>query len=317
MVIRNSAGANADFAPVSQFEFGETEDACGFMSVAHAKYAGFPGKGPLGASEDVDLWADTQYDLEYGNHSASQSGGVSIDDMHRLFHSAGLHYWDMPIVDANRLRLALNAGYIIAVTVDEASVHDLDLGGACPYEWNPAPGQYSHVFLLTGPGQAGSFFLAEDTANVVGPLQGNNTVRLGPRRYNEKSLQIHWASIIQLPWLQPIPSSDPANWPTGFNAQAKPVTGNTHFDQEASDCWNSITTMLNECIAGSGVTLQPPPQNTGIFKSWQAAWANGHQFGPPLTREYHTVDMNGKPIIAQEFAHARCEWDGSAHWSTA
>lgn len=317
MSIRNSAGANADFAPVSQFEAGETEDACGFMSVAHAKYAGFPGKGPIGTPEMVDQWADTQYDLEYGNHGANQGGGVSIDDMHRLFHTAGLHYWDIAAIDTNRLRLALNAGYILAVTIDENSVHDLDLNGACPYGWNPAPGQYNHVILLTGPGVVGSYFLAEDTANVVGNLQGSNQVRLGPRRYDEKSIKISWASIIQLPWLLPIPSNDPTNWPNSFNAQVKPMPTNPHFDQEASDCWSSITTVLNEFVAGSGVVLQPPPQGTGIFNSWKAAWLNGHQFGPPLTKEYNTVDMNGNPIIAQEFAHARCEWDGSAHWYTA
>lgn len=71
------------------------------------------------------------------------------------------------------------------------------------------------------------------------------------------------------------------------------------FDQEASDCW---------IVVWNAQQKPPPPQGTGIFNSWKSAWAAGKQYGPPLTWEYNTVDGAGNKIIAQEFAHARCEW---------
>jgi len=320
-VMRNTKGANADFAPVSQFEYMETEDACGFFTAAHCLYAGLPNQGPSGTAEQVDQWADAQYDAEYGSHGANQGGGVSIDDMHRLFKAAGnVHYWDIDAImpsspqasDIAHVRAALEAGYLVAITVDEASVRDLDVGDQCPYEWNPQPGQFNHVFLLTGPGEPGSYLLAEDHGNVVGPLQGNNSVRPGPRRYDEKTIDIRWASIVQLvgpdpnnPWMLPIPSGDPTTWPTNFNAQnfagnvqPKSLPANS-IQQEAQDCWNSFFNTIKQA---------PPPFTSGIATAWTQAWQAGKLYGPPLTTEYHSKNGQGQDIIVQEFAHARCEW---------
>ena len=64
----------------------------------------------------------------------------------------------------------------------------------------------------------------------------------------------------------------------------------------------------------------PPPQGTGIFNAWKNAWyLFGKQYGPPTTFEYHTKDKTGAAIIAQECAHARCEWrsTGATWYSTA
>jgi N-acetyl-anhydromuramyl-L-alanine amidase AmpD len=75
--------------------------------------------------------------------------------------------------------------------------------------------------------------------------------------------------------------------------------------QAANDCWNSV---LKSTVAG------PAPTGTGIYQAWLAALVNGVFYGPPITHEYDTVDWNGNAITVQEFAHARCEWDGSASW---
>jgi len=330
-ILQNSKGENADIASPSQFELGETEFACGFFTVAMCKYAGLPGKGPAGIPEQVDVWADTQYDALYGNHGPGQLGGVQISDMWNLFKTAGnLHFWDIAAItptstqasDLAHVRSALNAGYLVAVTVDEASVHDLDVnGGANPYSWNPQPGQATHVFLLTGAGVTGSFLLAEDTANVVGPLQGANTVRPGPRRYDEKSIAMHWASVVQLvgpdashPWMKPIPSADPTTWPQGFNAQnfggIQPMNWPSQgMQQQAMDTWLISAKFLQAAFGDTA------PYTTGIAVAWQDKYKQGKNYGPPVCTEINSVNWDNKPIKVQLFVSGvRAEWDGSCHW---
>lgn len=57
------------------------------------------------------------------------------------------------------------------------------------------------------------------------------------------------------------------------------------------------------------------PIKTGIGGAWQELVYTGKRPGPPISKEYQTVDWNGNPIVAQEFAHARCEWtNGKARW---
>jgi hypothetical protein len=74
----------------------------------------------------------------------------------------------------------------------------------------------------------------------------------------------------------------------------------------ANDSWDSV---LKSTVAG------PTPKGTGIYQAWLAALVQGKFYGPPLTREYNSVDWPGKPIVVQEFARARCEWiAGSASW---
>ena len=72
------------------------------------------------------------------------------------------------------------------------------------------------------------------------------------------------------------------------------------FNQEALDCWESFFVDV--------MKVTPPPTGTGIFNAWKNAWLSGSVFGPPLTYEYHSHDMNGSPIVVQEFPGARCEW---------
>lgn len=75
---------------------------------------------------------------------------------------------------------------------------------------------------------------------------------------------------------------------------------NPHFDQEALDCWESF-------LVDVAHLPTPPPTNTAIFADWKRAWQAGHQFGPPLTSEYASINGAGQPIVCQQFAGARAE----------
>ncbi len=81
--------------------------------------------------------------------------------------------------------------------------------------------------------------------------------------------------------------------------------------KEAIDCWNSFFGTLK----AGGADIEAPPTGTGIFNSWLDLWVNhGKQMGPPVTWEYDSNDWSGKHIVVQEFAHARCEWNGAPNW---
>lgn len=232
-LITNNKGMIADYIQVSQFEGNETEFACGFFAGALNKYAGFPGKGPTGTSSDVDVFADREYDLVYGSHGPGQTGGISIPELHTVLMHAGLHWWDIQAIapgstlasDLAHITRALDAGYPVVITLTEASVRDItgDIPAGNPYEWGPVCDANScptHVITLVGHGPG--YVLAVDPANVVGPLQGTNSVRPWPRKYDANTIDITFATIVQglqLPWLAPIPSGDPTTWAPGFIAQ--------------------------------------------------------------------------------------------------
>lgn len=328
-ITRNSKGENADVALITQYVKDETQFACSFYATAMCKYAGIPGKGPTGTPQQVHAWADAQYDAKFGSHGISQAGGTQISDMWPLLKMAGnLHFWDIAAInpvsqqasDIAHVRAALNAGYLVVVFVDEASIHDLDLGGANPYNWNPQPGQYTHTILLTGPGVPGSHLLAEDTANVDGDIYGVNTVRKGPRRYDEKWIGIQWASVVQLvgpdplrPWHLPIPSADPTTWPAGFNCQnwSNPVSNwpSPAMQQQASDTWNASAKLLQALFTLGVISAPSAPYTTGIAQAWQERYKRGKNYGPPISVEMDSVDWSGKPMKWQLFAGGvRAEW---------
>lgn len=75
---------------------------------------------------------------------------------------------------------------------------------------------------------------------------------------------------------------------------------------EALACWLSVFVEIEK---------PAPPTGTGIYESWLSDWVNkGFQYGPPLTHEYGSKDWSGNAIVVQEFAHARCEWNGAPNW---
>lgn len=44
------------------------------------------------------------------------------------------------------------------------------------------------------------------------------------------------------------------------------------------------------------------PTGTGIYAEWAHFYMNGLNFGPPITKEYQTVDVNGNTRRLQWFA---------------
>lgn len=302
----------ASYPQTSQFEATETEFACGPFAVSLNKYAGLPGQSPSGSSEDVDKWADAEYAKLFGNAGAGNTSGVSIENMHTLLHDAGnLHYWDIGSIgansqqsaDINAIKAALNAWYPVIATISEVSVYDLDLQ-ANPYAWGPSG---THIITYVGIASDGNL-LAVDPANITGQLQGNNSVRQWPRRYDITKLDNSWASVVQLvgpddtkPWLKPIPSGDPTTWPHDFDARNYGTSNNVNYDPVLQAVWNSTNTGA--------------PFNTGIAQDWASLYKNHSTvYGPPLSKEFETTLLDGKTkIMKQMFAYGWCEDNAGKH----
>lgn len=229
-LVLSQAGCVCDIAQSNQFDNvqGEAQTLCGPWTVASLKYAGLPGKGALasgaGHENPIDDFAEQEFTKYIGPNVTSNQMGSTIENMHMFFHDAGnLHYFDIgPINDSSvqaddndRIRRAVQAGYPVAVTVHEPSVISKRLGH-CPYSWQPALGDITHIIPVIGIDKDGDFIVG-DQANVV---EG------WPQTYLASAIHFHWASVVQLvgsdaahPWLAPIPGNDPRTWPTGFNAQ--------------------------------------------------------------------------------------------------
>ena len=76
----------------------------------------------------------------------------------------------------------------------------------------------------------------------------------------------------------------------------------------AMDTWGSSSFMFGG----------PLSTTTGIAKAWFDRYTSGNNMPPPTTREFHSVDWDGNPIIVQIFGELRCEWkNGVAHWHKA
>lgn len=232
-IIINSQGSVLNLQSGSQFEAGETEFACGFFAGSVLKYATPPNVPNTGSWEDVDQFADAEYDTAYGSHDASQGGGISVPALHTVFNDGGLNYQDIGAIspgspqsaDIANIKAALRAGYPVVATIAEASVRDLtgDIPVGNPYGWNPSC--LTHTTVYVGIASDGNL-LVWDYANIVGSPHGDNSVRSLPREYDINSITNLFATVVQVvgddadnPWLKPIPSGDPLSWPDGFNAQ--------------------------------------------------------------------------------------------------
>jgi len=96
------------------------------------------------------------------------------------------------------------------------------------------------------------------------------------------------------------------NYLSGGTTPVTPIQPSANQLKSANDSWDSV---LKSTVAG------PAPKGTGIYQAWVSALLSGKFYGPPLTREYDSVDWSGNHIVVQEFGHARCEWSsGSANW---
>jgi|SRR5262245_14860466 len=86
-----------------------------------------------------------------------------------------------------------------------------------------------------------------------------------------------------------------------------PTKPNANQQKAADDCWDSFLKNIG--------TVGVAPKGSTIYQQWIAGYVSGAFYGPPLTHEYDSVDWNGGKIVAQEFAHARCEYSsGVVHW---
>lgn len=337
-LILTSKGSVLNLLAGSQFEPNETEFACGFYASAVLKFAAPANQTNPHTWEDVDRFADQEYSAVYGNAGAGQSGGISIDELHTVFaHAGNLHYWDITAIspgstqstDIAAIKAALSAGYPVVATIVEASVNDLtgDIPAGNPYEWNPVCNQSScptHVLIWCGVASDGNL-LAWDYANVVGPLQGSNSVRAQPRKYDIGSIDNQFATVVQVvgpdasnPWLKPIPSADPTKWPAGFDGQnfqntPPPAPGGSAQQKQFAAIWNS----------SAGLFGGPLDYTTGIAKEWQTKYMVKYFVGPPITREMTKdpvtgdpiTDWDGNQIIMQLFSNGMCQDNaGKKRW---
>jgi GH25 family lysozyme M1 (1,4-beta-N-acetylmuramidase) len=312
-VALNSKGEVADFVDVSQFEPAESEFECGAFSVAVCHFAGEPNHGPTGSPEDVDKYAD----LFLGEVNTK---GVSIDDMHNLFHKASMHYWDIDSISASSLqshdqaeiRAAIAHGYPVIVTVPESSVWDMTTKSN-PYapNWTPTG---NHIFTITGIASDGNP-LVHDQAAVTGGIFGK--IDPQPRRYLFNSLHISWASIVQpgkTTWLPPIQSGDPLSWPPASQTLPPPKERSNWLtpgqQNQANNRWALGTKVVKQLF---GVDIAT---NTAIYKSWVVEYQNGRNRGFPVTPEQDDVNWSNKPIKVQYFSTGSwCEFDGTTpHW---
>ena len=319
---KNKNGEIADVVTISQFWPGKTEFACGFYTAAMVRYANPPGAGVHGNNHDVESWAETEYIREYGSDGANKTGGVSIDDMHRLLvaalpNSGNSHYMDLPISvnsaqasDLAHIKGALNSGYPVAMTVSEASIYDKELGKN-PYWWGASG---NHVFLVTGIDPEGDF-LVHDEANVTGSLQGPNYPRPQPRHYKADRIQTSWASMCRMPWLVPFPNGWDAATGTPLNQDGStptptptPTPGGTLELEALKNGDDNDKNALISYIWGSTF-----PRDTAIFNDWRTKLLSGTYYGVPLEPEQNRLDELGEDSQVQRFTAATAIWNKKTH----
>jgi hypothetical protein len=285
----NNQGMIANYLPVSEFQPGHTEFACGAFATASNAWATPYNQPARTDAQNLINWAEAEYAKTAGDNGPTNTNGASIPDMHTYFTDTQqggvipnpLHSWDTAIsntsdqtTDINTIKAALLRGYPVIATITEQSVFDLDLG-ANPYWWGPGG---NHILTWVGISSDGNL-LAVDNANVIqgdGNLQTPKTPQPQPRRYDITRIANQWASIIQLPWLPPIISGDPLSWPGEIQLQAQAV-------------W-----------AGSPVNA---PSGLGIYKAWLSAYTTKlMNFGTPITLEFKTINWNNQIITIQYFS---------------
>lgn len=199
----------------SQFETGESSMLCCPWSVAELRYAGRPGKRPIGTGEMVDQWADAEYTKYIGPNTSGNPQGSTINNIAQFFSDAtgdggtnklaynviaGINMNSMQPSDSANIHAAIDAGFPVLAIIVESSIKRRD--GSSPYAWNT--NGMTHCFTIIGYTEDGYYQVA-DEANIT------NT---WPDQYAEAAMNIQWASVVQLPWLPAIPTGDPKNWST-------------------------------------------------------------------------------------------------------
>ena len=296
----------------SQFEPDETQFACVFYVAAMSKYMTHPHSPNATNPELIDTWADHQYDLEYGSHGGSQTGGASIPDAHRLITAAGHLYSDVQITpmttqasDLAHLRACFDQRYPAMLTILESSAYDMQLGKN-PYidHWTPSG---NHEVFFTGYDSDGNL-LIHDSAAISGDLNGVNHILPQPRHYRASTIEIHWAAAINSWWLPAFP----ANW----DATKTIINPPTHpIQEDVMPVMHHVTNPTPGQVKGASLlwaSFIPDPTrlHTGelapdftsdIATNWCQAHYNGFSLGAPKSGEYPFFDWSDNPIVRQDF----------------
>lgn len=205
--------------PVSEFQPGKTEFACGPFAVAVLAY-GIPSTNPKPYdTSSLISWAYSEYAKVNGDSGPGNTSGSTIGNMETYLHDTlsfsqngqphALHYWEFtPSIEA--IKAVLNAGYPVVITTTENSVFDTN--NTNPYWWGPSG---NHIFVIVGVDSSDNF-LVYDTAAVEkgdGNLQTPKTPLSWPRVYKASKLNFPgYAAIVKMPWNPAIPSGNPLTW---------------------------------------------------------------------------------------------------------
>jgi len=271
----------ATYIDFDQFIPGQSVDTCGFAASVLNHYATEVGQ-PYSASVAQVAAVAAQYYTNYdGPDVPGNNNGMSLEQLGEMIVQLGNHFQNLyPLGGISDPKGAfagwIAAGYPVIIAITEDSVYDAGIGGK-PYAWNTSG--YNHIITVTGMATSGNI-LVRDTANVG---------RAGPREYDLSRLVIISATVFVPSWLpRPSGATPPSSSPPSSSSQQQAA---------ADNLWNSTNLGLD--------------MKTGIGQSWLAHYVAGVFFGPPLTREYASVDWNGKPITQQVFQSGVANWVNS------
>lgn len=295
-----ASGEVATFQDVDQFQPGKTQFACGFFSCAIVRAMAPVGALPTLTVAEMIAQAEQWYARYDGANTPSNENGMTLQQLYNLIVQIGLHF-QATSTDAPTLRAWLRLGYPVIVAGAETGFHDLALGDAVPYPWNPI---FSHIIVLTGVAADGNF-LVRDAANVSN-INNSQTLRPGPRKYNAQLLQLSSATVVVPPWLsRPPVGFDPTqndfipNIPAGWHDDGSTLTApNGHrvilgFRRYVlTHAWDPANVPLQEEGARSLLEVARPELGSGtqqVFNWTTLEWCPNHNVfvgwsGPELLK---------------------------------
>ncbi|MHB8597900.1 MAG: C39 family peptidase [Ktedonobacteraceae bacterium] len=269
-----------------QFQPGHSAYECGFFGVMMARSMAPVGQNPTLSAQQIVNQAEAAYARYDGNSSAANESGMSLQQLYDLLQEVGLH-WQAIAMNANTIRAWVHAGYPVIVAVAETSVHDLALGDAVPYPWNPVG---NHIVVITGV-DGNNNFLVRDSANIT-PA---GVLRSGPRTYDASKLSFVSATAVVPPWkARPDPTFDPEKEPMMIDLTNATVA--SYFENEGGP-WKCKQT---------GFAI-----HDGILQFYQSFGGNAlcglTYLGLPLSNEI--AFEQGKPMVKQYFERGVVAYD--------
>lgn len=195
MVSTNHTGEVVNVQDANQFVPGKSQFMCGFFACYIARSMAKVNQSPTLNAAQISSFAVQAYHQFNGSNYPENMNGMSDEQEYELLQQIGLHYQRIGL-NIPQVKSWIFQGYPLLISVLEASVRDLDLGGTSPYPWNP---QGNHMLLVTGVAENGNV-LVRDSANCAN-LFDPASLRPGPRKYNAAALELVSATIVVPPWL--------------------------------------------------------------------------------------------------------------------